>query len=96
MMIPNEGAHEPVVELEFLYMKFAESKFLLQFTGSNRFWNRTEQAEPVLTVRFRFQFSSPSGLSVQFSVLKKGIKNRTEPNFGNTNGDAPQLVLVNK
>ena len=77
-------------------MKFAESKFLLQFTGSNRFWNRTEQAEPVLTVRFRFQFSSPSGLSVQFSVLKKGIKNRTEPNFGNTNRLGPVITGPNR
>ncbi|KAF8816996.1 hypothetical protein BYT27DRAFT_7219551 [Phlegmacium glaucopus] len=34
--------------------------------------------------RFWFQFSSAGDPSVRFSVLQKWLKNRTEPNFGNT------------
>ncbi|KAF8809194.1 hypothetical protein BYT27DRAFT_7284279 [Phlegmacium glaucopus] len=33
---------------------------------------------------FRFRFSSMRNPSVRFSVLQKRLKNRTEPNFGNT------------
>ena len=42
--------------------------------------------EPVLTSSIPVLFSSEKILSVQFLVLKKWGENRTELNFGNTNG----------
>ena len=57
---------------------------IIRFACLNRFWNRTEQVELVLTGSILVLFSSEKILSVRFSVLKKWGENRTELNFGNT------------
>jgi len=66
---------------------------IIRFACSNRFWNRTEQVEPVLNGSVPVLFSSEKILSVRFSVLKKGVENRTELNFGNTTLIFRSLVI---
>ena len=54
------------------------------FSGSNQNRTRTELTEPVLSVLVQSGSGSGNIPTVRFSVLHKGVENRTEPNFGNT------------
>ena len=55
-----------------------------RFFGSNQNRTRTELTEPVLSVLVQSGSGSGNIPTVRFSVLHKGVENRTEPNFGNT------------
>ncbi|KJA13702.1 hypothetical protein HYPSUDRAFT_59759 [Hypholoma sublateritium FD-334 SS-4] len=57
------------------------------FSGSNQNRTRTELTEPVLSVLVQSGSGSGNIPTVRFSVLRKGAKNRTEPNFGNTTAE---------
>ena len=70
-----------------------------RFFGSNQNRTRTELTEPVLSVLVQSGSGSGNIPTVRFSVLHKGVENRTELNFGNTKSDhtlARYLALILK